>query len=57
MELSEDALCEGLLNCVEIYLREPGKYAVFPEAICQESVKVRVIVQRLPSCLHGKDSS
>jgi hypothetical protein len=26
MELSEDALCEGLLNCVEIYLREPGEY-------------------------------
>jgi hypothetical protein len=46
-----------LLKCFKVYLCEPGKYSVFPVAVCQESVKVRMVVQRLPRRLHGEDSS
>ena len=44
MELSEYSLNEGLLNCLEVYLREPGKYAVVPIAVSQEPVKMRIKV-------------
>ena len=57
MELCEYPLSKGLLKCLKVYLGEPGKYSVFPVAVCQESVKVRVVVQRLPRRLHGEDSS
>jgi hypothetical protein len=42
VELSEHPFSEGLFNGFEDYLGEPGECTVFPVAICQESVKVRV---------------
>jgi hypothetical protein len=57
MELGEYPFSEGLFDSFEVYLQEPGKYAVFPVPICQDSVKVRMIVERFAGCLHGEDSS
>jgi hypothetical protein len=42
VKLSEHPFSECLLNCVEIYLREPGEYIIFPEAVSEESMKVRM---------------
>jgi hypothetical protein len=44
MELCEYPLSKGLLKCFKVYLCEPGEYAVFPVAVSEETVKVRVIV-------------
>ncbi len=56
MELSEYPFSEGLFDCFEVYLSESAEGTVFPVAICQDSVKVRMIVQRLACGLHRKDS-
>jgi hypothetical protein len=57
MELREHPFSEGFFNRLEVYLQERGKYAIFPVAISEESVQVRVIVQRLTCRLHRKDST
>jgi hypothetical protein len=56
VELCEYPFSEGFLDWFEVDLSEPGEYAVFPVPICQESVKVRVIIKRLAGCLHSEDS-
>ncbi len=56
MELGEYPFSEGLFDSFEVYLSESAEGTVFPVAICQESVKVRMIVERLACRLHRKDS-
>ncbi len=56
MELGEYPFSEGLFDCFEVYLCEYGEYAVFPVAICQESVQVRMKIKRLACCLQSEDS-
>ena len=57
MELCEYPLSKGFFNSFEVYLSESAEGTVFPVAVCQESVKVRVVVQRFSRRLHGEDSS
>ncbi len=56
MKLREHPLSKRFLDCLKIYLQEPGKCAVTPVPICQDAVKVRMIIKRLACCLHGEDS-
>ena len=42
VELSEDPFSEGILDCFEVYLREPGEDAILPVAVSEESVQMRM---------------
>jgi hypothetical protein len=38
MELCESPLSKGLLKSFKVYLGKPGKYAVFPVAVSEETM-------------------
>jgi hypothetical protein len=38
MKLCEYLFSEGLLKCFKVYPQEPGKYAIFPVPVSEESV-------------------
>jgi hypothetical protein len=54
--LCECPFSEGFLDWFEVYLREPGEYAVLPGSFSEKSVKMRMEVSSLTGSLYGKDS-
>ena len=57
VERREHPFSEGFLDSFEVYLSESAESTILPVAVSEESVQVRVIVQRLTCRLHRKDGS